>query len=103
MAFANIAEFFGASATTMGIANQSNFNPGDPANNIYNASILANSEDNSFSFNQYAIDTNFKSIDNIIGTSPINSGEAADQSGSVDTNYETQYLNSIHGSFAFKA
>ena len=104
MAFANIAEFFGASATTMGLANQSNFNPGDPANNIYNASILANSEENSFSFNQYAIDTNFKSIDNIIVTSPINSGEATDQSGSVDTNYENQYLNSIHGSFKiFKA
>jgi len=104
MAFANISEFFGASATTMGIANQSNFNPDDPANNIYNASILANSEDNSFSFNQYAIDTNFKSIDDIIVTSPINSGETTDQSGSVDTNYNNQYLNSMHGSFKiFKA
>jgi hypothetical protein len=104
IAFANIAEFFGASATTMGIGNQSNFNSDDPANNIYNASLLANSEENSFSFNQYAIDTNFKSIDNIIVTSPINSGETSDQYGSVDTNYDNQYLNSIHGSFKiFKA
>jgi hypothetical protein len=104
VAFANIAEFFGASATTMAIANQTNFNSNDPANNIYNASILANTNENSFSFNQFAIDTDFKKIDGIIVTSPINSGETSDKYASVDTDYANQYLNSIHGSFKiFKA
>ncbi len=101
---ASVTEFFGASSSTMGIGNQSNFNSNDPANNIYAPALLAGSDQNSFSFNQFAIDTNFKSIKNIVTTSPINSGELSDQYGEVDTNYDNQYINAYHGSFKlFKA
>lgn len=97
--FANSTEFFGSSASTMGIGNQSNFDSLDAANNIYNPSILASENQTLLSANFLAIDTNFKKINNIVIQNPVNSGETSDIYGDSDTDYKNQYLLHLHTSF----
>lgn len=96
---ANTAEYFGASASTMAIGNQSNFTSSDAANGVYNPALLAENESTAFSVNIFAVHTDFKKIEDVVITSPVNSGESSDILGDVDTKYKDQYLTSLHGSF----
>lgn len=98
-AVANIGDYFGSSASTMSLAGQSNFDAKDASNNQYAGSLLASSKETAYSFNFVAIDTNFKSIDNIVVSSPINSAESSEKYGNIDNDYDNQYLLAIHGSF----
>ncbi len=102
--YANIAEHFGASTTTMGLAGQSNFKSSDPSNNIYAAAILADEMKTSYSLSSYYVQTNFKKISKVVTDSPINSGETTEKYGSIDPNPDSQMYSAFHGSFAlFKA
>lgn len=96
----SVGDYFGSSAATMALAGQANFNASDASNNQYAGSLLAKSKNTAYSFNFIAIDTNFKKINNVVVASPINSAETSEKYGSVDTDYDNQYILSMHGSFS---
>ncbi len=98
-AYANIGDYFGSSAATVGISGQANFNDEDASNNQYAGSLIAGQKKTAYSFNFFAIDMNFKKINNVVVSSPMNSAESTEKYGNVDTDYDNQYILGIHGSF----
>ena len=102
--FANIAEHFGASSESIALAGQATFDSSDPANNFYAAALLADDERTTYSYSEIAMQTDFKEIDNIVTTSPINSAETSDIFGDINTSEPAKFFRSFHGSFKlFKA
>ena len=97
--YANVGDYFASSASTIGIAGQANFDYNDASNNHYAGSLLADQKETAYSFNFFAINTNFKKVSNVVVSSPINSAESTEVYGDVDTEYAPQYILSGHGSF----
>lgn len=99
-AHASIGDFFGGSASTMALSGQANFDSSDAANNQYAGSLLADKKNTAYSFNFFSIDMNFKEINNVVVASPMNSAESSEKYGDVDTDYKSQYIMGMHGSFS---
>ena len=84
----------------MGVGNQFNANPSDPANNAIAPALMAMGEENSFSFNFFAITSSLKEMDNIVVANDLNSTEGT-SIDNYDPNPSDQYLVGLHGAINF--
>lgn len=96
---ASVADMFGASTQSLGLAGQASGHLMDASNNYYNPAMIALTDKSAFSFNSFIVGHSFHKINNIAVNTSINSEKTSAEYGSMDMNYPAQALYSIHGNF----
>lgn len=92
--FASFPEFFGASATTSGVANQFNNDFSDPANNFTLPSSLVFARRPSVSVTSFVMLPQFNHINNVQVRNTVNSEE--NLNGTVDVHNDPLIFNAYH-------
>jgi hypothetical protein len=90
---ASVPELFGPSASTIAVGGQAQSE--SAANNYYASALLGYSQKTQFSFNTFYINTDFKSINNVIVKNESNSVSSY-ESGDVEVNNSPSAMFSAH-------
>lgn len=95
-AFANFAEFFGASATTTAVGIQSNFDQEDASNNYYFPALLGFSDHINATLGANSTATDFQPISNIVTQNSTNSSVSSETYSNTSTDYLKYYNFNAH-------
>ena len=99
--WASLPEFFASSASTMGIGGQCNFEVTDAANAFYCPAILSFEDGNSINANTLTVSQQFKKINNVVTTNPLNDPTSSTTYGNYDLNDEDAHFSALHLSMKF--
>lgn len=95
--YASFAETFGASSSSIGMANQLSLSTESAAINHYAPALLSLHKSSSVELNFSAVKRNFDSIENIVVKNPTNNADTPlTQEGNVSTDYGNSYHSSLH-------
>lgn len=95
--YASFADTFGASSSSIGMANQLSLSAQSAALNHYAPALLTLHESSSVELNFSAVKRNFDSIENIVVKNPTNNADTPlTQEGDVSTDYGNSYHSSLH-------
>lgn len=98
VAQAHIAEFYGPSTQSVGLANQASLSRHDPGISYYSAALMAHERTFSLSANSMIVSHNFKDIADIVVENNSNSNLTNPRRGDIDIDYRDIYMAAIHGS-----